>query len=172
MSSALGGLSAAKRRRGTTQTVNAPVSGKQPTFVSEQSEMNSRLIQVNPIEMLKIHEARLRRIESMEIIASGGEIVSHAQPVLFDSRVGDLMIDLDKTKKTVIDMDTLVRELKTTILTLQTLAITTSQTLENIKTEVASIKTYMVAMEMAKVSISEEKLQPVIEQGEGEGEGE
>ena len=169
MSSALGGLSAAKRRRGTTQPTSAPVGGRQPTFINQQNEVVSNLKQVTPIEMLKIHEARLRRIESMSIIESGGEVAAETQPIMFDSRVGELIADHEKTKKSVSEVDISIRELRASILTLQALVISSSQTIEKLKSDIDDIKTEMATKELARVTIGEEKLQPVVE-GEVEGE--
>ena len=64
MSSAIGGLSAAKRRRGSSQSTNT--ASRQQTISAPQNDINSNMIQVSPLEMLKMHESRLRRIESME----------------------------------------------------------------------------------------------------------
>ena len=172
MSSALGGLSAAKRRRGTAPpTGSSPgtaPTGKQPTFINQQNELGPTLKQVSPIEMLKIHEARLCRIETMDVIAGGGSSEGSHGEILTDSRVDTVITELEKNKKSVLEHDNSIRELRATILTLQSLVITTTQTIEKLKSDIDSIKTEMVTKEMAKTTIGEDKLQSVSEGDESE----
>ena len=143
MSSALGGLSAAKRRRGI---ISQPVA-KQGSFTSEILEPQPTMKQVNPIEMLKIHELRIHRIETMPVISLGGEVS--------DSDKDSSQDILESIKNTLVDHETMFRDFKSTILTLQSLAISTSQSLEKMKIEVESLKKDALVRDIGNVSLND-----------------
>lgn len=153
MSGALGGLSAAKRRRGIASPMSTPTNvGKQQQFVDQHNEAVSNLKQVNPIEMLKLHELRLRRIESIGVtVNGGGEVTREHQSSMFDERVETLMND---TASNIRDTNESIREMKSTILTLQTLVLNTTQTIENLKNDIQRIKTEMATNDLSRVSVS------------------
>jgi hypothetical protein len=174
MSSAIGGLSAAKRRRGSSQHINATTntSSRTQSFVSQSPEVNSNMIQVSPLEMLKMHESRLRRIETMESSESKGP---EEQTAGFDEMLHTVLSELDISKKTTDDTSLVIRELKTNIRSLQTQVALSARTISTMQEEITAIKTEMTTMKMAAVSMSEtapeDALQTVPESFDGDGDG-
>ena len=155
MSSAIGGLSAAKRRRGISQHAVAPTNtntSRTQSFVSQLPDVNSNMIQVSPLEMLKMHEARLRRIETMESSETKGP---EKQLPEIDELFQELLAELETTKKTADDTSTVIRELKTTVRSLQTLVTANARTISTMQSDIATLKTELATTKMATVSISE-----------------
>lgn len=173
MSSAIGGLSAAKRRRSISQpAVAATNTSKTQSFVSQSLETNSNMIQVSPLEMLKMHEARLRRIETMESSEHKGP---EKQLPVNDELFQEFLAELETTKITADETSSVIRDLKSTVRSLQTLATANARTISTMQGEITAIKTEMTTVKMATVSMSEttseHTLQPVPESLDDDDDG-
>jgi len=146
MSSAIGGLSAAKRRRGSSQSTNT--ASRQQTISAPQNDINSNMIQVSPLEMLKMHESRLRRIESME---NGTD----KQLPDFDEVFSDIMTDLEELKQKDEADSALIRDLKATLRSIQSQSTTNSRTIASLQNEISNIKADITTMKLSRVSLDD-----------------
>jgi predicted nucleic acid-binding Zn-ribbon protein len=146
MSSSIGGLSAAKRRRGSSQSTNT--ASRQQTISAPQNDINSNMIQVSPLEMLKMHESRLRRIESME---NGTD----KQLPDFDEIFSDIMADLEEIKQKDVTDSVLIRDLKATVRSMQGQSTTNSRLIASLQNEISSIKTDITTMKLSVVSLDD-----------------
>mgnify|MGYP003964336473 FL=1 len=146
MSSAIGGLSAAKRRRGSSQSTNT--ASRQQTISAPQNDINSNMIQVSPLEMLKMHESRLRRIESME---NGTD----KQLPDFDEVFSDIMTDLEELKQKDEADSALIRDLKATLRSIQSQSTTNSRLLASLQNEISNIKADITTMKLSRVSLDD-----------------
>ena len=159
MSSAIGGLSAAKRRRSISQTANVNNSNRSQGLVS-QHDANPNMIQVSPLEMLKMHESRLCRIEAME---TKDPKMPDKQIPEIDELFQEVLSELDTSKKNADETSSAVRDLKTTLRLLQTQVTASARTLSNLQGEIASIKTELTTLKMATVSVSETTSEGILE---------
>ena len=161
MSSAIGGLSAAKRRRGSSQSTNT--ASRQQTISAPQNDINSNMIQVSPLEMLKMHESRLRRIESME---NGTD----KQLPDFDEVFSDIMADLEELKQKDVADSVLIRDLKATLRSMQSQSTTNSRIIASLQNEISNIKADITTMKLSRVSIddtskdTEHSLEDIVEE--------
>jgi chromosome segregation ATPase len=146
MSSAIGGLSAAKRRRGSSQSTNT--ASRQQTISAPQNDINSNMIQVSPLEMLRMHESRLRRIESME---NGTD----KQLPDFDEVFSDIMADLEELKQKDVADSTLIRDLKATLRSMQSQSTTNSRIIASLQNEISNIKADITTMKLSRVSLDD-----------------
>ena len=146
MSSAIGGLSAAKRRRGSSQSTNT--ASRQQTISAPQNDINSNMIQVSPLEMLKMHESRLRRIESME---NGTD----KQLPDFDEVFSDIMADLEELKQKDEADSVLIRDLKATVRSMQSQSTTNSRIIASLQNEISNIKADITTMKLSRVSLDD-----------------
>jgi len=148
MSSAIGGLSAAKRRRGTGQST----IGQRPPVVNQPVETRPMLKQVTPIEMLKIHESRLCRIEAMDMISKGGSL-DNVQEMPGDEYIEMLVSEIEFCKKKIADYESKFVDINATLMTLQTFILTTTQQMNGLKSDLTSLKTESVVSKMSSVVI-------------------
>ena len=163
MSSAIGGLSAAKRRRGSGQstigqstigqsTIGQSTIGQRPPAVNQSGETRSMLKQVTPIEMLKIHESRLCRIESMDMISKGGSL-DNVQEMPDAEYIEMLVSEIELCKKKIAEYEGKFVDINTTLMTLQTFILTTTQQMNGLKSDLSSLKTDSVVSKMSSVVI-------------------
>ena len=122
--------SSAKMRGGGTRP---QTTGKTPTFLNKQEDTpGSNLVQVTPIQMLKIHEARITSIESA---AKKTNVVVSSNPL-----IDTLYEELSASKKEAKELEKTVQELKTTIFTIQSIVLATSQSLSKMKDDIDLVK--------------------------------
>lgn len=121
--------SSAKMRGGGTRPQTA---GKPPTFLNKQEDASgSNLVQVTPIQMLKIHEARITSIESA---------AKKSNVVVSNPQIDSLREELTLSKQSSKDLEKTVQELKTTIFSLQSSVLATSQSLSKMRDDIDHAK--------------------------------
>jgi predicted RNase H-like nuclease (RuvC/YqgF family) len=131
-------VSSAKMRGGGTRPA-AP--NKTASFSNNiEDSANSNLVQVTPIQMLKIHEARITNIESANKLRS---VEAPKMETIYEEQAS--------SKQTITDLQKTIQELKATIATLQTSVLFTTQTFSKLRDELDVLKKEM--LDIAKVPL-------------------
>lgn len=121
-------VASAKMRGGGTRPTGA--SSKTATFSNNNEVITeNNLVQVTPIQMLKIHESRITSIESLNKTRS-----------LDPPKMDTIYEEQSDLKKTLKELEKSFQEMKTTIVTLQTSVLSSSQTIIKLRDEVDELK--------------------------------
>ena len=132
--------SSAKMRGGGTRP---QTTGKTPTFsINQEDPASTGLVQVTPIQMLKIHETRITNIES----ATKKSVNSTTNDVVSNPLIDTLYEELAVSKTAVKDLEKAVQELKATLFTLQSSVLASSQSLSKMKDDIDIVKKDVLTM--------------------------